>query len=145
MRFTEYLEALIVDYQCYREMGGPSPTARLDNSSPSGSIPPMWLVRMIEVGVAFDSLREEERESVCGRFNALRARESALRDAMVAHLRQLAGHRERDNLSVKHWRREEKSAWNEYARQDRRRQLFEKTREYRRGMDRLARMLGGDR
>ena len=144
MKFTEWLEDLIVSYQWFRELGGPSATMRLNDSSPTGESPPSWLIRMIEVGVALDALMDAERDAVWDRFNALRARDAALSRVMTAHMRQLAGHRERDGHSIRHWRREERVAWNDYARQDRRRQLFERTREYWRGMDRLAKMLGGE-
>jgi hypothetical protein len=140
----EYLEQLLEAYLLFRICGGPSPTARLDNASPSGSNPPVWLMAMIEIGVALDALLDAEREAVRKRFNAMMARDDEIRYATVAHHQQLAAQRQRDTSTARHWKAEEKKAWNEYARQDRKRQLFERTREYARGMDRLARMLGGE-
>ena len=104
----------------------------------------MWLIYMIEIGVALDALKTAQRDAVCNRFNAMMARDDEISYAMIAHHRQLVSRRRRDTEAARYWKAQERIAWNEYTRQDQRRRLFERTQEYARGMDHLARMLGGE-
>ena len=134
------LERVLERYFQFQEVGGPSPTARWNDNSPSGETPPQWLLRMLEVGRGLTKLRkrsQDEYDAVRLRFCACIARDEDIRYAMIANRKKMDCRRGRDDHGARAWAKEEKEAQKNAERRDAQRKRIEKLSEYADGMARL--------
>ena len=134
------LERVLERYFQFQEVGGPSPTARWNDSSPSGETPPQWLLRMLEVGRGLTRLRRRSRDeydAVRLRFCACIARDEEIRYARIANRKKMDCRRRRDDHGAREWARAEQKAQREAERRDTQRKRLERLSEYVDGMARL--------